>query len=58
MSIALFVGIPVVALCYLLVNVAFFAVLSYEDILGAKAVALVSHAIDIALTNVPILSSA
>ena len=51
MSIALFVGIPVVALCYLLVNIAFFAVLSYEDILGAEAVALVSQTIDITLTN-------
>ena len=42
MPIALFIGIPVVALCYLLVNIAFFAVLNYEDILGAEAVALVS----------------
>ena len=42
MPIALFIGIPVVALCYLLVNIAFFAVLSYEDILSAEAVALVS----------------
>ena len=42
MPIALFIGIPVVALCYLLVNIAFFVVLSYEDILGAEAVALVS----------------
>ena len=42
MPIALFIGIPVVALCYLLINIAFFAVLSYEDILSAEAVALVS----------------
>ena len=42
MSIALFVGIPLVSLCYLAVNVAFFIVLSYEEILGATAVALVS----------------
>ena len=42
MPIALFVGVPVVAVCYLLVNIAFFAVLSYEDILSAEAVALVS----------------
>ena len=42
MPIALFIGIPVVALCYLLVNIAFFAVLCYEDILSAEAVALVS----------------
>ena len=42
MPIVLFIGIPVVALCYLLVNIAFFAVLSYEDILSAEAVALVS----------------
>ena len=40
--IALFIGIPVVAVCYLLVNIAFFAVLSYEEILSAEAVALVS----------------
>lgn len=42
MPIGLFIGIPVVALCYLLVNIVFFAVLSYEDILSADAVALVS----------------
>ena len=42
MPISLFVGIPVVAVCYLLVNVSFFLVLSYEEILSAKAVALVS----------------
>ena len=42
MPISLFVGIPLVAVCYLLVNVAFFIVLSYDEILSAKAVALVS----------------
>ena len=42
MPISLFVGIPVVTVCYLLVNVSFFLVLSYEEILSAKAVALVS----------------
>ena len=42
MPISLFVGIPLVAVCYLLVNVAFFIVLSYDEILDAKAVALVS----------------
>ena len=42
MPISLFVGIPIVAVCYLLVNVAFFIVLSYDEILSAKAVALVS----------------
>ena len=55
MPIALFVGIPLVAVCYLLVNIAFFAVLSYEDILGAEAVALVSHAIKIIMTNQQLL---
>ena len=43
MSISLFVGVPVVALCYILVNTAFFIVLSYEEILKAEAVALVSN---------------
>ena len=43
MSIALFVGVPLVALCYLSVNVAFFIVLSYGEILNAEAVALVSR---------------
>ena len=42
MPIALFIGIPVVAVCYLLINIAFFATLSYEEILSAEAVALVS----------------
>ena len=42
MPISLFVGIPLVTLCYLLVNVSFFIVLTYEEILSAKAVALVS----------------
>ena len=42
MPIALFIGIPLVAVCYLLVNIAFFATLSYEEILSAEAVALVS----------------
>lgn len=42
MPISLFVGIPVVTVCYLLVNTSFFLVLSYEEILSAKAVALVS----------------
>ena len=42
MPIALFVGVPLVALCYLSVNVAFFIVLSYDEILNAEAVALVS----------------
>ena len=42
MPIALLFGVPLVAVCYLLVNVAFFIVLSYEEILKAEAVALVS----------------
>ena len=42
MPIALLIGVPLVAVCYLLVNIAFFIVLSYEDILRAEAVALVS----------------
>ena len=43
MPISLFVGVPIVAICYLLVNVAFFLVLSYDKILMADAVALVSR---------------
>ena len=42
MSLALFVGVPIVAVCYILVNISFFMVLSYEEILQAEAVALVS----------------
>ena len=42
MPIALLIGVPLVAVCYLLVNIAFFIVLSYEEILKAEAVALVS----------------
>ena len=36
-----FLGVPIVVLCYLLVNLAFFAVLSYEQIESAEAVGLV-----------------
>ena len=43
MPISLFVGVPIVAVCYLFVNVAFFIVLSYDEILMADAVALVSQ---------------
>ena len=43
MPISLFVGVPIVAVCYLLVNVSFFIVLNYDQILSADAVALVSY---------------
>ena len=36
-----FLGVPIVILCYCLVNVSFFAVLSYEQIESAEAVGLV-----------------
>ena len=35
------IGIPIVIICYLLMNVAFFAVLTYDDFLSAQAVALI-----------------
>ena len=41
MPISLFVGVPLVAVCYILINVAFFIVLTYSQILSADAVALV-----------------
>lgn len=37
-----FISIPVVATLYILTNIAFFAVLSYQEILKTKAVGLVS----------------
>lgn len=52
MLIALFVGIPLVFLCYLLVNLAFFIVLSHAEILRAEAVALVSHWTDTRLYSI------
>ena len=36
-----FLGVPIVVLCYCLVNLSFFAVLSYEQIESAEAVGLV-----------------
>ena len=39
---SLFIGIPIVAVCYLLVNIAYFGVLSYDQILSGEAIALVS----------------
>lgn len=35
------IGIPVVVVCYLLVNMSFFVVLSHQEITSAEAVALV-----------------
>lgn len=37
----MFLGVPIVMACYVLVNVVFFASLSYEQILFADTVALV-----------------
>ncbi len=39
---SLFVAIPIIILCYLLVNLAYFGVLCYEQILAADTVALVT----------------
>ena len=36
-----FIAVPIVVLCYLLVNLSFFAVLSYEQLESAEAVGLV-----------------
>lgn len=41
LPLSLTIGIPIVAVSYTLVNIAYFAVLSYEQILQAEAVALV-----------------
>ena len=43
LPLSLFIGIPIVATCYLLVNFAFFSVLTYEEILSAETVAIVRH---------------
>ena len=55
LSVSLLVGVPVVCLCYLLVNTAFFVVLPYEDVLAAEAVALVrSHVECLYVVNYPL----
>lgn len=41
LPLSILIGIPLVAASYLLVNVSYFSVLSYEEILNAEAVALV-----------------
>ena len=41
LPLSLLIGIPIVAVCYISVNTAYFAVLSYEQILHAEAVAMV-----------------
>lgn len=44
LPLSLLIGIPIVTLSYLVVNLSFFATLSYEQILQSDAVALVrSH---------------
>ena len=40
---ALVLGLVTVSICYLLVNLSFFAVLSYDEITAAETVALVSY---------------
>ena len=42
LPLSLLIGVPIVALCYLLVNVSFFSVLSYSDIAASDTVGLVS----------------
>ena len=37
------IGVPIVSVCYLLINISFFVVLSYDQIKSAEAVALVSY---------------
>lgn len=41
LPLSLLIGIPIVTLSYVLVNVSYFAILSYDEILSAKTVALV-----------------
>ena len=36
-----FIGVPIVVLCYLIVNLSYFTVLSYEQLESAEAVGLV-----------------
>jgi L-type amino acid transporter 9 len=42
LPLSVMIGIPIVAVCYVLVNVSYFAILSYDEILKSEAVALVS----------------
>ena len=42
LPLSLLIGVPIVTACYLLANVSFFAILTYDDILSAQTVALVS----------------
>lgn len=42
LPLSLLIGVPIVTVGYLLVNMSYFAVLSYQEILNADAVALVS----------------
>lgn len=49
-----FLGVPLVILCYCLVNLSFFAVLSYEQIESAEAVGLVCVAMHISMPHINI----
>lgn len=51
LPLSLVIGIPIVAVSYILVNMAYFAVLSYDQILSAEAVALVCHCTDVCVTT-------
>ena len=41
LPLSVMIGVPIVAVCYALVNISYFAVLSYDEILTAEAIALV-----------------
>ncbi len=43
MPLSLLIGIPIVTLSYILVNISFFAILSYDEVLNSETVALVSN---------------
>ena len=45
LPLSVYIGVAIVTVSYLVVNVSFFAVLSYDQIESAIAVALVSHCI-------------
>ena len=44
LPLSLLIAVPLIAVCYLLVNVSFFSVLSYSDIAASDTVGLVSSA--------------
>lgn len=42
---AMVIGLLIISICYVLVNVSFFSILSYEEIVSTQTVALVSQSV-------------